>query len=38
LSQDEEIEARPSGIGHEEEVHINESKDLKSGGAQEEEV
>jgi len=32
LSQDEKIEAEPSGIGQEEEVHIEESKDLRSGG------
>ncbi len=36
--QDEEIEARPSGITQEEEVEIKDPQDLKSGIAQEAEV
>jgi len=31
--QNEEIEARPSGIAQEEEIQIKESQDLKSGAA-----
>jgi len=36
--QDEEIKVGPSGIAQEEEVQTEESHDLRSGAAQEEEV